>query len=63
MINSDKEEKVIQKCLIITGLSELRGKFYLQDKKEKGNNITLRIHRAILELRDLFFNEKDIWAE
>jgi len=63
MITSEKEREIIQKCLIIVGLNELRGKFYLQDKKEKGDGMTPRIHKTILELRTLFFDEKDVWGE
>lgn len=63
MIAPEKERNIIQKCLVITGLNELRGKYHLQDKKEEGDKMTPRIHKAILELRNLFFDEKDVWAE
>ena len=68
MITPEKEEKIIQKCLIITGLNELRGKYHLQDKQEAGDKMTPRIHKTILELKNLLFsviieNERDIWVE
>lgn len=63
MISSDKEEKIIQRSLIVVGLNEIRAKLWFQDKKEEGDKVTLRIHKAILELRDLFFDERDIWNE
>ena len=68
MIDSEKEEKIISKCLIITGLSELRGRYYIKDKKEEGDRITPRIHKTILELKNLVFsviieNERDIWVK
>ena len=68
MITPEKEEKIIQRCLIITGLSELRGRYYIQDKKKEGDKITPRIHKTMLELKNLLFsviieNERDIWVE
>jgi len=63
MINPEKEQKIIQKCIAIAGLSEMRGRFYLKNRKENGDKITPRIRKVILELRNLFLIEKNQWWE
>ena len=68
MIDPEREQVILQKCLIIVGLNELRGKYYLLDRKENGDKITPRIHKTILELKNLLFsviieNERDIWIK